>query len=498
MPAPGLLSLLPAALAVGLALWTKNVFVSLFAAVWCGGIVASDGNPIWGLVRAVDPLLVDAVADKTHVKIVVFSLLVGATVAVMSHSGGTAALVRAVQRFARTRRSTQTMSWLSGMIVFFDDYANCLVVGATMRPITDRTRVSRAKLAYIVDSTAAPVATLALVSTWVGFEVGLIGDGLAKAGMTTDPYAFFLEGWAYRFYPILTVVFVGAIALSGRDFGPMLAAERELQRAEAPALEEEKRRGSIWLAIIPVVLLVGVSLWVMYRDGRRAAPEGSALFQILGASDGLSAMVKGSLAALFAASGLAVATRALGFADTTKAAVGGMRELFDALVILHLAWALGASMNELHAAEFLVGALSPTLPAFLLPTLVFVVAAVISFATGTSFGTMGILMPMVIPLAASVSSDPAIALAASGSVLAGATFGDHCSPISDTTVLSSLGSGCDLVSHVNTQLPYALAVGLLSILFGTLPAGLGLSPWIALGLGSAGCVGVVLVLGRRP
>lgn len=501
----GILSLAPAALAIGLAFLTRSVILSLFAAVWCAGIILQGGDPVAGLVQAVDPFLVGAIADKDHVKIVLFSVFIGAMVGVMAKGGGTAALVRAASRFARTRRSAQVTSWLAGLVVFFDDYANCLIVGNGMRPLTDRLTVSRAKLAYLVDSTAAPIATLALVSTWVGFEVGLVQEGLEKAGIARDPYAFFVEGWAYRFYPILTIVFVGAVAILGRDFGPMLAAERRAQAdgppADAPSATspDAVQRGRLFLGLLPILTLVGVTVGVLWHDGKRAAPPDARLFEILGAASSYDAMLKGALAGLIVACAVGLALRALGLEPTVKAAIGGMQELFEALTILFLAWALGSAMKELHAAEYLVSVLDQRLPAALLPTVIFLVGALISFATGTSFGTMAILMPIVIPLAFALApNDIAIVLASSGSVLAGATFGDHCSPISDTTVLSSLGAGCDLVEHVATQLPYALVVGGISIVFGTLPSGFGAPPWLLLALGAGACVAAVRALGRRP
>ena len=501
MTSEGLLSLLPAVLAIGLALISRNVLLSLSCAVWTAGIIHVGGNPIRGATHAVEKLLHGAIADSDHVKILLFTLFVGGTVAVMARSGGTAALIRSLAKRARTRRSAQLITWLSGVVVFFDDYANCMVVGNALRPLCDKLGVSRAKLAYIVDSTAAPVATLALVSTWVGFEVGLIQEGLQKAGIAQEAYAFFVQGWGYRFYPILTVVFVGAIAWTGRDFGRMARAEAnpEQGRTTPPGDEEvpaSPARG--WLAVLPIVALVGVTMWVLWVDGRRGLPRDARLFEILGNANGYDAMVRGSLAALALAMILSTATRALNVDKAVAAATAGMRDLFEALAILFLAWSLGAAMSELGTANHLVEALHTRLPAELLPTLVFLVAAVTSFATGTSFGTMAILMPVVLPLAFTIAPDSLIPLAASGSVLAGATFGDHCSPISDTTVLASIGSSCNHVVHVETQLPYAVTVGTISILFGTLPAGFGVSPWLTIPIGAAACIAVVRFVGKRP
>ncbi len=498
----GVLSLLPAVAAIGLAFWSRNVVLSLTVATWIGATLVESWNPIAGAIHLVDPLLLDAIADRDHMKVTLFSLFVGATVGIMSKGGGTRAMVEAVVRIARTRRSGMVASWLAGLTVFFDDYANCLIIGSSMQPLADRLRISREKLAYIVDSTAAPIASLALVSTWVGYEVGLVGDGLAAAGQDLDPYAFFVEGIGYRFYSLFTIVFVGLIAFTGRDFGPMVQAE-QAAATPSPEAEDVDLEASpprlVWLAVLPIVTLIGVAFWDLWTQGTAASEPGAALFEILGNADGYDAMLRASLASVCLALVLAIGLRALGPREAFDAAVDGMSTLFDALIVLFLAWSLGSSMGELDAAGYLVSLLEGTLSPVLLPTLVFVVAALCAFATGTSFGTMGILMPMVVPLTFAVAPESMpIAFASVGAVLSGACWGDHCSPISDTTVLSSLGTGCDHVSHVRTQLPYAMSTGVISVLAGTLPVGLGAPLWLCLLLGAVACYGTVRFLGKDP
>ncbi len=494
----GLLSLLPVAVAIGLALWSRQVVLSLFAGTYTAALVLADGAPWTALVHVVDPLLLDAVADRDHVKITLFSLLVAATVKVISDAGGTRAVIDRVAARARSRRSGLVTTWASGLLIFFDDYANCLVVGSAMRPLTDRLRISREKLAYLIDSTAAPMATVALVSTWIGYEVGLMDTALQAAGQAdTNAYAFFLEGLPYRFYPLLALVFAGAIAVSGRDFGPM--REAEAAAAAAPGLDAVGEVPPSWkmaLAVVPIALLVGVTGGSLWSQGIASAAPGARLFEIIGGADGYDAMVHGSIASLAAAVALALGTRVLAVKEAGASVVAGMAELFEALVVLYLAWALAAGIEGLGAAPFLVSALGETLPAWSLPSVTFVLAAAVAFATGTSFGTMGVLLPLVIPLAFEI--DPAVAVASSAAVLSGATWGDHCSPISDTTVLSSTGAGCDHAAHVATQLPYALAAGGVSLVLCSLPAGFGMNPWLCLGVGAAACLGLVWVLGRPP
>ena len=497
MQEPSILSLLPIAVAIGLALWTRQVVLSLYSGVLVAALLVTGGVPWAALVQSIDPWMLDAMADRDHTKVALFSLLVAATVALATRSGGTAALVSLITRRARTRRGGMLAAWLAGMVVFFDDYANCLIVGSAMRPVADRLRISREKLAYIVDSTAAPMATVALISTWVGYEVGLMDEALRAAGQDISAYAFFIEGLPYRFYPILTLGFVFWIAALDRDFGPMHGAEVRVLAAADPTEEIDEPLWKVWLAVVPIGALVvgtGASLWT---QGVAAAPAGAALFEIIGAADGYDAMLHGSAIALLLAVVLSAATRAIPPAQLSPTLIEGMTSLFEALVVLYLAWALGAAIGDLHAADYLLSALGGALPAWSLPTVTFLLAAAIAFATGTSFGTMAVLMPLALPLALSMEPQVGVlSLATSASVLSGAVWGDHCSPISDTTVLSSTGSGCDHTEHVRTQMPYAVAAGAVAVLLGTLPAGFGVPPWPLLVIGTLACGILVRVVGR--
>ncbi|MEL6345285.1 MAG: Na+/H+ antiporter NhaC family protein [Myxococcota bacterium] len=499
MDDPSVLSLLPIAVAIGLALWTRQVVLSLFSGVLVAALIVTGGAPGAALIRCADPWLLDAISDRDHTKVALFSLLVAATVAIATKSGGTAALVELITRRARNRRTGMLATWVSGMVVFFDDYANCLIVGSAMRPVADRLRISREKLAYLVDSTAAPMATIALVSTWVGYEVGLMDDALRTLGRDEDAYAFFIAGLPYRFYPLLALAFGFWIAMTGRDFGPMLAAESSRLSADPEPVPPSPPLWRAWLAILPIAALVivtGASLWT---QGTASSAPGAAMFEIIGAADGYDAMLHGSLASVALAVVLAAGSRAMKLSEVSPALIDGMKELFEALVILYLAWSLGAAIGELKAADYLLSALGDALPAWSLPTVTFLLAAAIAFATGTSFGTMAVLMPLALPLALALEPTTGpIALGTAASVLSGAVWGDHCSPISDTTVLSSTGAGCDHTEHVRTQLPYAIAAGVVAVLFGTLPAGFGVSPWLLLPIGVAACGALVMTLGRVP
>ncbi|MBN4077279.1 Na+/H+ antiporter NhaC family protein [Sulfobacillus acidophilus] len=505
----GIFSLLPILVAIFLAISFRNVILALFVAIWLAGTIFLHGNPILGLIHAVDKLLINSLTDSDHIRIIVFSLLVGAMIGILSKSGATSAFVEIVGRFAKGRRSAQILTWFSGLFIFFDDYANCLIVGNAMRSLFDKLKISRQKLAYLVDSTAAPVASISLISTWVAFQVGLIEDSLAKSNIATDAYSFYIQGIAYNFYPIFTLVYVISIGALGKDYGPMLTVEKSIKNKKLavidPVLKKDTAHAKsaptnllFWLFLLPVFTLIGVALSVLWFEGKQDLPANAAIFEILGNADPYSAMMKGGLSALILSLIMCLGLKILPLKYTMNALSSGMRDLFDAVVILALAWALSSGVAELGAADYLVGLLQDTLPPMLLPTLVFILAAIVSFSTGTSYGTMGILMPIVIPLAFAISPEnSSLPIAACASVLGGSVFGDHCSPISDTTVMSSMGSGCDLLEHVRTQLPYALVTAAITIIFGTLPVGFGFPALACLLLGAGACVLSVHLLGRR-
>ena len=532
-PDAGWLTLLPPLLAILMALAFRQVVPALLGGIWVGAWIVY-GDPFTGLLRTIDKYAVDALADPDHTKIVLFTLLLGGMVGVISKSGGTRGLVASIAPYATNSRRGQVVTWLLGVAVFFDDYANTLLVGNTMRPVTDKLRISREKLAYIVDSTAAPVASIALISTWIGYEVSLIGQALEEIGNDTEPYAIFLQSLPYNFYPLLALVFGIMISTTRRDFGPMLKAERRaaagkvlgdgavpLADFEGKSLAPVEGKPRRWInAALPVGLVLVVTFLALWFSGRASLtadgnPAGTAgLFSLglegLGAvfSAGASynslmyAAIAGSASALI----LAISQRIFSLGTGLAAWIDGMKSMMPAMVILILAWGIGNVCSDLHTAGFLVAQLSDSLNPGFLPALVFFLAAVTAFSTGTSWATMSILIPLAVPTAVGVSqsagwdatSTHAIMLAAVSSVLAGALFGDHCSPISDTTVMSSMASGCDHVDHVRTQLPYALTVAVVALVVGYLPVGFGLSPWLGLLFGAAVLYAFLRLVGRRP
>jgi Na+/H+ antiporter NhaC len=512
---PGWFSILPPLVAIALALIFKEVVISLFAGIWLGAFFVAGLNPFAALFRTIDTFITPALASVDHASIVIFSLLLGGMVGVMGRSGGTHGIVEAVAPLATNRRRGQLATYLAGLLIFFDDYANTLIVGNTLRPITDRLKISREKLSYIVDSTAAPVASIVFVSTWAGYQISLIGDGLGAAAVqvagsapqlgsaleSASPFATFISTIPYLFYPILALLMVFLVAWTGRDFGPMLAAERRASAGgglyrdgamlmvdtSAELMAPKEGKPHRWYnAAVPVGTVVVVVLLGLFIDGRSSLGRPGSLTEILGAANAFNALLWGSLCGAFAALLLATGQRILKMQEAIEALAGGMRAMLLAIIILVLAWSLGAATEAVGTAQWVSYILETAgFPLRMLPVSVFAAAAAIAFATGTSWATMAILIPLVIPLAATLGAAGGLTpgefqpllFGTVSSVLAGAIFGDHCSPISDTTVLSSMASASDHVDHVRTQLPYAMLVAMVGMLIGDIPTAYGM-PWI--------------------
>jgi len=569
----GLLSLLPPVAAIVLAIVTRRAALSLFLGVAIGAFLLARGNPVVAIPQLLETHLWAAGTDDGRLRVFAFTLMMGAMVSVMGRCGGMQGLVNAVMPLASTRRRGQLTGWALGLVVFFDDYANTVLLGHTLRSLFDRLKLSREKLAYVVDSTSAPVAGLALISTWVAVEIDNIRlgvkdiDAIPPDETASVAFDLFLYSIPYRFYLIWALIMVPLVALLARDIGPMRRAEAQslLRAASDDDARGRDRPTAHWLfAIVPIVVCVAVIVALLYttglqtlRDKDPARPE--TLQNIIAAADSYVALLWGSLAGLMTAMAFSRFGGLLTGSQIMDAAGQGAKLMLPALLILWLAASLsgmtGGTPRELqpsqqndpqawklafpeHETKLYTGtylrdavrrSMSSAQPAgaqapasstaatasgaslvWLLPTVIFVLASIVAFATGTSWGTMGIVMPMAVPLAyglifpagvdatatAAALRDPLL-LCTIGSVLAGAIFGDHCSPISDTTVLSSQASGCDHVAHVWTQLPYALLVGAVAIVCGTLPVGLGASVWLLLPVGVVVMIAALFALGRR-
>ena len=520
--ARGPLALFPPVCAIGFAIIWRRILLALLAGIYGGALLLAGGNPlVAGWTTAVEFVGSTAV-DVDNIYLFAFTLSLMGMVGVLIRNGGIEGLVRAVSRLARGRRSTQAVVGLMGTAVFFDDYANAVVVGSSARAITDRARISREKLAYLVDSTAAPVASIAIISTWIGIEIGLLDKQMEYLGVVAATgYGVFMSLIPLRFYCIFTLVAVFTIALTGRDFGPMLAAERraaggKLMRDGARLLSSKSfqklkmKEGLPTRAVngyLPILLVLGSILISFFVSGARTlqSPDLS-IFSLQSWKDCFCAVentgqlltaagILGSLAAVL----MAMGQRLLSLREAFVAWIAGARSMLGAIALLILAMTLRKVTDGSHLglADYVLSVLSDT-GAVWIPLTVFLTAGVIAFSTGTSYGTMGILIPVAVPLAAGCG-DPLILLLATGAVLDGAVFGDHCSPISDTTVLSSIGSSCDHLDHVKTQAPYAmlsmLAAGCCGYLL--LPMAVTTSLSLVYGLGTAGIVAVVLALGRK-
>lgn len=512
-------SLLPPVIAIFIALTFKQVVLALFVSIWSGAwlVKGMDLEALFtGFLSTINEHILPAAADPDHMSIILFSLLIGGMVGIITANGGTRGVIAAVTSLVKTRIAGQVATSLMGFIVFFDDYANTMVVGNTMRPLTDKLKISRAKLAYLVDSTAAPVATIALVSTWIGAMVGYIqqAEGIIP-GFEESAYLTFINSLPYNFYAFFTIFFVLSVAFTGRDFGPMLHARIERYKAEHdPAFdtyniykdsleksEKQKVTTSAWNAIIPIVVLVAGTIIGLFVTG-----EGSSIQDIIASSDSYSSLLWGSLCAVFSAIVMTLARQILNFEDTIKAMMEGMHIMFDGLLVLVLAWGLSSLTGMLDTADYLIAVFDGKLDPIWLPSLVLVFSFLTSFATGSSWGTMGILMPLVLPLCWSlctelgISGDQMMQLfyASTAAVLAGSVWGDHCSPISDTTILSSIATQCDHLEHVKTQLPYAMVTGLTSLAATYLVINLGLHWSIAYALGIAVMVFIIWKFGKTP
>jgi Na+/H+ antiporter NhaC len=497
-------AILPPFLTIAVALVTKRVLPALFLGIWTGAWVINGFGfvGVWtGLLDTFEVYVAHALSNPDNTAIVLFSMMVGGMVGIITRNGGMQGIVNHIVEWADSARHACVATAALGVAIFFDDYANTLVVGNTMRPVTDSMRVSRAKLAYIVDSTAAPVACVAVVTTWIGYEIGLIGDSLNKMkGLDTEAYLLFLNTIPYSFYPIMAIAFVFMVSFTGRDFGPMLVSERRAQKygSKGPYIKRDKSQEAEVLrpvddkphrafnAYIPVlVMIVGMAVG-LYVTGQQATTDiaNPSLRDIIGSADSYTALMWSSLCSMMAAALLSVSQRILSLEEVVNAWYHGVSSMLMAMIILILAWSLGEVTDVLKTADFLSSVLGDALPTFILPTLVFLLAAVAAFATGSSWGAMGILFPLVMPLTWAVMTAQGqtgpehmhILYSAVSAILAGAVWGDHCSPISDTTILSSLASGCDHIEHVRTQMPYALTVGAAAILFGSLMTAVG-SPW---------------------
>ena len=521
-PMPLWMSILPPVLAIVMALLIKEVVSALFVGILTGTFLmalyggASPAKALGGgVLRVVDTYVVGSLFDADHVTIIVFTLLIGGMVRIITANGGMQGVVNWLSRRARGPRSGQLMTFLMDLCIFFDDYSNTLVVGNTMRPIADKLKISREKLSYIVDSTSAPVVAVAFVTTWIGAELSYIQDGINVIGLDASAYSVFINSLAYSFYPFLTLGFVLMIIFSGRDFGPMLKAERKARlqaTIENTEAATKPQSAHIIDALIPLLVLILGTIIGLIFTGYDASVWNSdsgffsKLSATIGAANSYMALLWASLISLITAIVMTLLRDTLSFSKVMEEMIEGFKTMLNAVLILTMAWSIALVTKDMHTAEFvsqllLQWSLSPVV----VPVLTFVLAAFIGFSTGTSWGTMAILYPLILPASWLLCQEQGLSVDATmplfynvvASVLAGSVMGDHCSPISDTTIMSSLASGCNHLQHVKTQIPYALIVGGVAVLIGVLPTALGLPSWVSFLVGFVVLGLIVRLVGKK-
>jgi Na+/H+ antiporter NhaC len=547
---PGGVTLLPLICTLTVSALTREVYVALTSGIFVGAFIRYDFDFFDGLFKVFNVYIVDSIADQYHALTMLFTVLLGGLVAVMTKSGGAYGLAESVGRYASTPRYAQLSAYLSGWIIFFDDYANALVVGNTFRPITDMVKVSREKLAFIVDATSAPIASIMPVSAWIAYEVGLISDELGDAkyaarleGLDLDNsgYLIFLETIPSRYYPFVMLFFQAFLILTGLEFGPMLTAERRsryrhIQVNESgelapvdldeddnyhgdeevdPNLPDESTPRAWWNGVGVIVVLIILIITFMIISGLSYCDcEVSDLRGVFGNTDPFTSLVEGTVTTTiltfvfyrfqYKSEGRIVAPgnggeQLLPFNKFMESFVSGMQHLMPAVFVLILAWAYGDLMKDIGTAEFFSQAVGEEIDGAVLPGITFILSSLIALATGTSWGTMAIMFPLVTSTALAKAVEDGnrdILLGTLSSVLAGSVFGDHCSPISDTTVLSSIATRCELQAHVLTQAPYAIFVGTITVIVGDfIGTSAGIPPVVGILLCTGVMMGLTLLIG---
>ena len=481
-------ALVPPVVAIGLALITKEVYSSLFIGIAVGGILYSGGSFERTVVHIFQDGIIGVLTDESNVGILVFLVILGAMVSLMNKAGGSAAFGRFAAKGIKTRVGAQLATILLGVTIFIDDYFNCLTVGSVMRPVTDKFKVSRAKLAYLIDATAAPVCIIAPISSWAAAVTGFV-EG-------EDGFSIFIQAIPYNFYALLTIAMMVGMVLMKVEFGPMLKHERNAVKGDLfttegrPYADEsdpsEISRGTVMDLLIPIIsLIICCVIGMLYTGGFFSGVDFVTAFSESNASLGLTL---GSFFGLLITLVLYQVRRVLDFHDCMACIPEGFKALVPAILILTFAWTLKAMTDSLGADVYVADLVYNHARGLLnfLPAIIFLVGCLLAFATGTSWGTFGILIPIVVGVFQ--NTNPELMIISISACMAGAVCGDHCSPISDTTIMASAGAQCEHVNHVMTQLPYAVTCAAVSFVT-YIVAGFVKTAWIALP------VGIVLMLG---
>lgn len=486
-------ALVPPVVAIGLALITKEVYSSLFVGVLMGGILYSGFSFEGTITHIFEDGMISVLSDSYNVGILIFLVILGAMVCLMNRAGGSAAFGQFAADHIKGRVGAELATILLGCLIFIDDYFNCLTVGSVMRPVTDKFKVSRAKLAYLIDATAAPICIIAPISSWAAAVTGFV-EG-------EDGFSIFVRAIPYNFYAILTIVMMIGMVLLRTEFGSMKFHEKnalkgDLYTTPGRPYDTEKQpevsvRGTVLDLLIPIIsLIICCMIGMLYTGGFFSGEDFVTAFSQSDASLGLT---MGSFFGLLITIGLYQVRRVLKFSECMACIPEGFKSMVPAIMILSFAWTLKAMTDSLGADVYVATVVASSARSFLnfLPAIIFVVGCFLAFATGTSWGTFGILIPIVV--AVFENSNPDLMIISISACMAGAVCGDHCSPISDTTIMASAGAQCEHVNHVTTQLPYAIVAAVVSFI-SYIIAGFVQSAWIALPIAIALMVITMLVI----
>ncbi len=498
------IALLPALVAIVLALITKEVYSSLFIGIAVGGILYASGNPVGALEHVFNDGIIASLSDSYNVGILVFLVFLGIIVALMNKAGGSAAFGNWASEHVHSRVGSQLATIGLGVLIFIDDYFNCLTVGSVMRPVTDRQNISRAKLAYLIDATAAPVCIIAPISSWAAAVSGFAPEG-------TNGLMLFIRAIPYNYYAILTIVMMVTMVILKIEYGPMARHEANAKKGdiftvEPPVKTEEEKvntKGKVMDLVLPVVVLIFCCVIGMLYTGGFFSPEMEGTFfekfvTAFSESDASVGLAFGSFGGIVFTVIFYLCRRILKFKECMSSIEEGFKAMVPPILILTLAWSLKAMTDSLGAAEYVAEIVDRSKGSFIgiMPAVIFLIACGLSFATGTSWGTFGILIPITLRAFSLTDSDPktaTLAIICVSACMAGAVCGDHCSPISDTTIMSSAGAQCNHIAHVSTQLPYALtAAGISFLTF--LVAGFALNAAVSLIVGIVMMIGMIFFL----
>lgn len=459
----GIISLLPVILTIALAIKTKSVVLALAVGVFSGVLIQMGGHPVDATTTMVKEYLLPQVMDSYNAGIIILLIFIGGFVAMIEHSGGAEAFARRAANLVNNRSKLQIITWIGGIAVFFSELGTPLIVGPIFKPLFDKLRVSREKLAWILDTTASPVCVLLPFIGWGVYSMGLIQKEFDALKITdvTD-WTAFIKAIPFQFYPILCLVMVPLVALSGREFSYMAKAEENAKKGIFSSIDEDapvvKKDMLTHSNVSPLVVIIPLIILFITLFGI-LVPHGFPLKQVPGSQFRI-ALITAYFYAAVSMIILMVYYKVKPLMESIRLYIKGLGRMFECIVILILAWSLSAVGKNIGTPDYIVMLAKETVPYWMVPAIIFCVGAIISFATGTSWGTFGIMMPIAIPMAIHLEAPLFVSIAA---VLSGGLFGDHCSPISDTTILAASGADCSLIDHVKTQLPYAFLCAIVSI-----------------------------------